>query len=83
MHKWGRTVCFEGANWINKAGSDEKASTTHDKMFKAIDAAIKMLRSEGGGELVVKGEDGSIKDISLVKPSNSNGYIKYAPFRRT
>lgn len=83
MHKSGRTVYLEGAHWINKAGSDDKASTIHDKMFKAIDAAIKMLRIEGGGELVVKGEDGSIKDVSLVKPSNSNSDIKYAPFKRT
>ncbi len=33
-----------------------------------MDAARGMLRNEGGGQLTIKGEDGSIKDTSMILP---------------
>lgn len=62
----------DDGSWVNKAQDPDRSSSTHDTLLKAMDAARKMLRNEGGGQLTIKGEDGSIKDTSMVSPAASN-----------
>ncbi|MHB8110960.1 MAG: DUF2188 domain-containing protein [Syntrophorhabdaceae bacterium] len=64
--------------WVNKAQDAGRASSSHETLLKAMDAARKMLRNEGGGQLTIKGEDGSIKDVSTV-PGNIPGSGKSYP----
>lgn len=69
MEKPGRCVYKQDdGSWINKTWDQDRSSTTHDTLLMAMDEARRMLRNEGGGQLTIKGEDGSIKDVSIILP---------------
>jgi hypothetical protein len=66
----------DDGTWMNKAQDPDKTSSSHESLVKAMDAARRMLRNEGGGQLTIKGADGLIKDISKV-PGNLSGSGKF------
>jgi hypothetical protein len=52
--------------WVNKRMGSQKAGSVHEKQHQAVDAARDMLRAQGGGELVIKGKDGKIRQKDTV-----------------
>lgn len=64
----GRTVYKRGDEWINKRNDGAKASSKHATQKQAIDAARRMLKRQGGGELTVKGLDGKIRSKDTIAP---------------
>lgn len=54
--------------WANERHDADKASSLHDKQNQAIKSASGMLRKQGGGELIVKGEDGKIRSKDTIAP---------------
>lgn len=63
-----RTVYRSGDKWINKRNDADRASSKHDTQKEAIDAARRMLRNQGGGELTTKGLDGKIRSKDTIHP---------------
>jgi hypothetical protein len=57
-------------NWkVQKPGAD-KASAILDTQAQAIDRARDILGNDGGGEIVIHGRDGKIRDSDTVSPGN-------------
>ena len=56
--------------WANKRNDAGKASSLHKTQGEAEEAAREMLRNQGGGELIIKGLDGKIRDKDTVPPGN-------------
>lgn len=52
--------------WDVRKPSSKRASSHHATQKDAIQAARRILRNEGGGELLIKGRDGRIRDRSIV-----------------
>lgn len=65
-----RTVYRSGDEWINKRNDADRASSKHRTQKKAIDAANRMLKNQGGGELTTKGRDGKIRSKDTIPPGN-------------
>ena len=66
----GRIV-FKNENgmWANEKMGAEKASSLHETQKQAENAARKMLKSEGGGELITKGLNGKIRSKDTIPPA--------------
>ena len=60
----------DDGKWVNKRNDSGKASSVHKTQSDAIDAAAKMLKGHGGGELSVKGIDGKIRSKDTISPGN-------------
>jgi len=58
----------KGGDWANERNDADKASSLHQTQAQAVKAAKDMLKNQGGGELVVKGEDGKIRSKDTVAP---------------
>lgn len=56
--------------WANERHDSDKASSLHDTQKDAIKTATGMLGNQGGGELIVKGEDGKIRSKDTIAPGN-------------
>lgn len=56
--------------WANKRNDADKASSVHDTQREAARAAAEMLKNQGGGELIIKGENGRIRSKDTVAPGN-------------
>ena len=56
--------------WANERNDADRASSLHDTQRDAIRTARDMLRNQGGGELVTKGEDGRIRSKDTIAPGN-------------
>ena len=65
-----RTVFKDDKGWVNKRNDADKASSRHKTQKEAIDAAKDMLGNQGGGELIVKGQDGKIRSKDTIAPGN-------------
>lgn len=65
-----RTVYKSGDDWINKRNDADRASSKHNTQKEAIDAANRMLKNQGGGELTTKGRDGKIRSKDTIPPGN-------------
>jgi hypothetical protein len=63
-----RIVYRDPQGWVNKRNDADRASSRHETQKEAIDAATDMLRRQGGGELIVKGQDGKIRSKDTVPP---------------
>lgn len=63
-----RTVYRDPQGWVNKRNDADRASSRHETQKEAIDAAKDMLRRQGGGELIVKGQDGKIRSKDTIAP---------------
>jgi hypothetical protein len=58
----GRTVYLRSdGQWANKANDALKASGLHPGMEEACSEAMQMLAEDGGGDLTVKGDAGTIE----------------------
>lgn len=57
-------------SWANKKDGTSRAGSLHDTQREAIDAAREMLTNSGGGELKVKGVDGTIRSKDTIAPGN-------------
>lgn len=56
--------------WENKRNDGENASSIHRTQNEAEQAAKKMLKNQGGGELSIKGRDGKIRSKDTIAPGN-------------
>ncbi|MCK6438837.1 MAG: DUF2188 domain-containing protein [Planctomycetes bacterium] len=57
-------------SWVNKRNDAERASSVHDTQHAANEEARRMLESQGGGELTVKGVDGKIRSKDTIGAGN-------------
>lgn len=66
-----RTV-YQGddGKWRQKRNDASRAGSVHDTQKQAQNAGRRMLKREGGGELITKGVDGKIRDKDTVAPGN-------------
>lgn len=70
MAKPGRTVSKrESGEWANKRDGGARASSLHSTQKQAEKAAREQLKSEGGGELKIKDEQGRIRAKDTVPPA--------------
>lgn len=60
----------DDGTWVNKRNDASKASSLHGTQADAIAAAKASLKSQGGGELTVKGVDGKIRSKDTIAPGN-------------
>ena len=73
MAKNDRTVSKRpDGTWANKRDGGERASSLHGTQRAAANAANVMLKSSGGGELRIKGEDGRIRSKDTIRKSDPN-----------
>ena len=56
--------------WDVKAPSSTRRSSHHDTQADAIDRAREIVGNSGGGEIVIHGRDGRIRDSDTVAPGN-------------
>lgn len=56
--------------WENKRNDSDRATSLHSTQREAQNAARDNLKNQGGGELIIKGEDGRIRDKDTVAPGN-------------
>lgn len=54
--------------WENKRNDSDRASSVHRTQKDAEQAARKMLKNQGGGELTTKGVDGKIRSKDTIAP---------------
>lgn len=57
-------------DWANKRTDADKAGSLHKTQKAAEDAARQMLKREGGGELITKGQNGKIRSKDTIPPGN-------------
>ena len=55
--------------WMNKRDDSDRSSTTHDNLEEAQRTARRMLREEGGGEVITVGRDGKVICMDVVPPA--------------
>lgn len=58
--------------WVNKRNDSDKASSVNDTQKDADDSARKMLKKQGGGELITKGVNGKIRSKDTIPPGNDS-----------
>lgn len=56
--------------WANTRNDAGRASSLHSTQQDAMDAAIRMLQNQGGGELTVQGRDGRFRSKDTIAPGN-------------
>lgn len=59
----------EGGWDVQKPGSS-RASSHHDTQAQAIDRARDIVGRSGGGEVVIHGRDGRVRDADTIPPGN-------------
>ena len=55
-------------NWKNKRNDASRVSSSHRTQRAAEQAARRMLKNQGGGELTTKGLDGKFRSKDTIKP---------------
>ena len=60
----------DGKGWAVKRAGSQRASSRHATQRAAVNAAKKVARNQGGGEVVIHRKDGSIRDKDTVAPGN-------------
>lgn len=63
-----RMVYHIPAKWGNKRNDRHAPDSVHDTQRAAINAARKMLKKEGGGELLVQAKNGRIRSKDTIAP---------------
>lgn len=58
------------AGWDVKAGGAKRASATEKTQARAEETAKKIVSNAGGGEVIIHGRDGRIRDKDTVAPGN-------------
>ena len=57
-------------DWQVKKPGGSRASAVEPTQSAAIDRAREILENDGGGELVIHGRDGQIRDSDTISPGN-------------
>ncbi len=72
MSKYRDRMVYKNSqgDWVNKRNDASRASSLHETQKQAIDAAKKMLVTQGGGELTTKGVNGRIRSKDTIAPGN-------------
>ena len=66
-----RTVYLHSnGQWVCKRNDGLGPFSYHEKQDNAVEAAKALLKSEGGGELTIMGEDGKIRSKDTIAPGN-------------
>ena len=63
-------VAPHGDQWEVKHADAQHATSLHDTQKEAIAVAHEHLHNQGGGELVIHGTDGHIREKTTVAPGN-------------
>ena len=56
--------------WDVRAPGAARASSHHDTQADAIDRGREIVHNAGGGELIIHGRDGKIRDSDTIAPGN-------------
>jgi uncharacterized protein YdaT len=56
--------------WAVRPEGADRASGIFDTQHEAVDRARQIERNTGGGEVVIHGQDGRIRDSDTVAPGN-------------
>lgn len=64
-----RHVAPDGDGWRVVAPGAQRASARTDTQSEAIDRAREIIRNSGGGELIVQGENGRIRQKDTIAPA--------------
>lgn len=65
-----RHVVPDDDGWKVVAPGSDRASAITDTQSDAIDRAREIVGNSGGGEVVIHGRDGAIRDSDTVAPGN-------------
>lgn len=60
----------DDGRWAVRAPNADRASSLHDTQAEAEARAKEILAGSGGGEAVIHGRDGRIRDSDTVAPGN-------------
>lgn len=63
-------VPSENGGWDVRAPGASRSSNHLDTQAEAIDRARDIVRNAGGGEVVIHGRDGRVRDSDTVAPGN-------------
>jgi hypothetical protein len=63
-------VSNPNGGWDVEAPNSERASSHHATQAEAIDRARQIVHNSGGGEMVIHGRDGRIRDSDTVPPGH-------------
>lgn len=63
-------VPSEGGGWDVVTPGGQRASSHHETQADAIDRGRVIVHNAGGGEVVIHGRDGSIRDSDTVAPGS-------------
>lgn len=67
----GRTVFRRhDGTWANKRNGADRAGSVHNTQKQAEQAARRMLKNEGGGELTTMAVNGRIRSKDTIAPGN-------------
>lgn len=58
--------------WEGVKEDHQRASTVNDTQREAIERTREIVGNAGGGELVIKGRGGKIRDTDPIKPGNES-----------
>ncbi|GAB6194360.1 DUF2188 domain-containing protein [Desulfocastanea catecholica] len=58
--------------WENKRNDAIRPTSVHSTQRAAIDAARKNLANQGGGEVIIKGVNGRIREKNTIPPGNDD-----------
>ncbi len=56
--------------WDVRAGDAQRSSAHADTQQQAIDRAREIVHNAGGGEVLIHGRDGQIRDKDTIEPGN-------------
>ncbi len=66
-------VEYPDGGWAVEKEEHERVSAVGSTQAEAIERGHEILRNLGGGELIIKGRDGQIRDKVTVAPGNDSG----------
>lgn len=62
----------DDGKWEGVKGDHQRASVVADTQKEVIDRMRDVVHNAGGGELVIKGRDGKIRDKDTVRPGSES-----------
>ena len=71
-----RTIYKTDKGWVNKRNDASKPASVHDTQRDAYNAAKENLIKQGGGEILIKGMDGRIREKNTIAPGHDPRSIR-------
>jgi len=62
-------ISWRGDKWVVQTPGKSRAGSLHDTQRQAIDRGRQSAAASGGGELVVHGRDGQIRQKNTIPPA--------------